>query len=75
MSGSAVLQNVRSPWLAVLVVIALVVRLLVQKIAFDRKYRFPAKIPGVPFFGNAFQMPPVAQGPYLKKIAAEKGEM
>jgi len=75
MSASAVLQNVRSPWLVLLVVVALVARLVVQKIAFNRKYRFPAEIPGVPFFGNAFQMPSVAQGPYLKKIAAEKGEM
>lgn len=39
------------------------------------KYILPNPIPGVPFFGNSFQMPLEGQGPFATKLAEKTGEM
>ncbi|KAH0846045.1 hypothetical protein FOPE_11433 [Fonsecaea pedrosoi] len=40
-----------------------------------RKYRFPPRIPGVPIFGNTFQLPPLKQGLWGMEMAKRYGEM
>ncbi|PVH78054.1 cytochrome P450 [Cadophora sp. DSE1049] len=39
------------------------------------KYKLPPRVPGVPIFGNALQVPPVQQGPWAKELAEKYGEM
>jgi hypothetical protein len=41
----------------------------------NRRYRLPVQIPGVPIFGNSFQVPAVQQGPWAKALAEKYGEM
>lgn len=40
-----------------------------------RKYRLPPRIPGVPVFGNTFQLPPLKQGQWGIEMAKKYGEM
>lgn len=40
-----------------------------------RKYRLPPQVPGLPIFGNTFQIPSVQQGPWAKQFAEKYGEM
>lgn len=39
------------------------------------KYRLPPRVPGIPIFGNALQVPPSQQGPWAKELAEKYGEM
>ena len=39
------------------------------------KYKLPPRVPGIPIFGNALQVPPVQQGPWAKGLAEKYGEM
>lgn len=39
------------------------------------KYKLPPQVPGLPIFGNTFQIPAVQQGPWAKKLAEAYGEM
>ncbi|KAH8595657.1 cytochrome P450 [Bisporella sp. PMI_857] len=39
------------------------------------KYKLPPRVPGVPIFGNALQVPPTQQGPWAKALAEKYGEM
>lgn len=39
------------------------------------KYRLPPQVPGLPIFGNTFQIPAVQQGPWAKDLAEKYGEM
>lgn len=39
------------------------------------KYKLPPLVPGVPLFGNTFDIPLVQQGPWAKKLAEKYGEM
>ncbi|KAL6406506.1 cytochrome p450 [Ilyonectria robusta] len=39
------------------------------------KYRLPPQVPGLPVFGNTFQIPAVQQGPWAKDLAEKYGEM
>lgn len=39
------------------------------------KYKLPPLVPGVPLFGNTFQIPLVQQGPWAKELAEKYGEM
>ncbi|KAH7215518.1 cytochrome P450 [Fusarium oxysporum] len=41
----------------------------------DAKYNYPDPVPGIPFFGNSFQMPSEGQGPYMTKLASKSGDM
>ncbi|KAF2192959.1 cytochrome P450 [Zopfia rhizophila CBS 207.26] len=53
----------------------LILAKLWQNYQFNRKYKLPPGPPGVPYFGNLFQMPPFHQGPWAKKLADQYGEM
>lgn len=48
---------------------------LLQKIRRGRKYKLPPQVPGIPIFGNAFQIPALQQGPWAKELAEKYGEM
>ena len=41
----------------------------------DQKYKLPPLVPGIPIFGNSFQVPPTQQGPWAKQLAEKYGEM
>jgi len=53
----------------------LVAHRLLQRYQYNKKYKLPVSIPGIPIFGNSFQLPPLQQGPWAKKKAEEYGEM
>lgn len=38
-------------------------------------YKLPPTVPGIPVFGNTFQIPAVQQGPWAKRLAEKYGEM
>lgn len=40
-----------------------------------RRYKLPPRIPGVPIFGNTFQLPPLKQGVWAMEMAKQYGEM
>lgn len=48
---------------------------LLQNIRRGKKYKLPPRVPGIPFFGNAFQIPALQQGPWAKELAQKYGEM
>ena len=39
------------------------------------KYKLPKAVPGIPIFGNSFQIPALQQGPWAKQLAEQYGEM
>ncbi|EXJ93192.1 hypothetical protein A1O3_01749 [Capronia epimyces CBS 606.96] len=39
------------------------------------KYKLPPQVPGIPIFGNSFQVPATQQGPWAKELAGKYGEM
>ncbi|KAH7067217.1 cytochrome P450 [Paraphoma chrysanthemicola] len=53
----------------------LVLATLLQQLRFNQQYKLPNRIPGIPFFGNSFQLPPIQQGPWGKEMAEKYGEM
>ena len=68
------------PYHFILALFSAVVLYLVQLLLTNhlrmRKYKLPPRIKGgVPLFGHMFQVPPVQQGPWAKKLAEEYGEM
>lgn len=48
---------------------------LLQHLQQKRKYNLPPRVPGIPIFGNTFQIPALQQGPWAKKLAEKYGEM
>lgn len=48
---------------------------LLRKIRHGKKYKLPPRVPGVPIFGNTFQIPALQQGPWAKGLAEKYGEM
>lgn len=40
-----------------------------------KPYKLPPVVPGVPLFGNSFQVPATQQGPWAKALAEKYGEM
>lgn len=48
---------------------------LLRKTRRDKKYKLPPRVPGVPIFGNTFQIPALQQGPWAKGLAEKYGEM
>lgn len=61
--------------LAILVFVALAVGWRVKETVRARKYKLPPKIPGIPIFGNTFQLPPLKQGQWGIQMARKYGEM
>ncbi|KAH8659246.1 cytochrome P450 [Tricladium varicosporioides] len=66
-----------STWSTVLV--ALVAILIVQKVVanyrWHKKYKLPNPVPGIPIFGNTFQLPPMQQGTWGQEMTKKYGEM
>ncbi|KAI1623907.1 cytochrome P450 [Exophiala viscosa] len=63
-------------WLLLGAALALFVgQRLIASIIWNRKYKLPPRVPGIPFFGNTFQIPPTQQGPWAKDLAEKYGEM
>ncbi|KAK3326931.1 cytochrome P450 [Cercophora scortea] len=57
------------------VAVILIGRWIFQTIQWNRKYKLPPTVPGVPIFGNTFQIPALQQGPWAKELAEKYGEM
>lgn len=55
--------------------IACVTLALAVHLCKNTKYKYPNPIPGIPFFGNSFQMPSKSQGPYMTTLARKSGDM
>lgn len=71
----AMIQQSLAVVVAITTVAVLVAATFVQRYQFNKKYKLPVRIPGIPFFGNSFQLPPLQQGPWAKKMAEKYGEM
>lgn len=48
---------------------------LLRKSWLDKGFKLPPQVPGIPVFGNTFQIPALQQGPWAKKLAEKYGEM
>ena len=62
-------------YVSVLAVIGLLLYLAISQHLFNRKYKLPVRIPGIPIFGNTFQLPPLKQGVWGVEMAKQYGEM
>ncbi|KAF5487264.1 Cytochrome P450 monooxygenase patI [Colletotrichum siamense] len=60
---------------AVTAVALVIATQIYERIRLDQKYKFPGRIPGIPIFGNSFQIPAIQQGPWAKEKAEQYGEM
>lgn len=47
----------------------------IQYVQFRRRYRFPPQVPGIPIFGNLFQILRSDTWRYLKELSHKHGEM
>ncbi|KAK5320481.1 hypothetical protein LTR93_006693 [Exophiala xenobiotica] len=64
------------PWWLLGAALALFVsQQLIVGIIWNRKYKLPPRVPGIPFFGNTFQIPASQQGSWAKALAEKFGEM
>lgn len=61
--------------LALLGVVVLLAAWRLTESAKARKYKLPPRIPGIPIFGNTFQLPPLKQGVWGIEMAKKYGEM
>ena len=48
---------------------------LITTYQFNKKYKLPPLIPGLPIVGNTFQLPPLKQGVWGMRMARQYGEM
>jgi hypothetical protein len=53
----------------------LILRAVYRVFVWRSKYKLPVTVPGIPVFGNTFQIPPSQQGPWAKQLAEKYGEM
>ena len=58
----------------VLIVVGLLIRRF-RDYQFNKKYKLPPRIPGIPVFGNTLQLPPLKQGVWGIEMAKKYGEM
>ncbi|PNP74826.1 hypothetical protein FNYG_11840 [Fusarium nygamai] len=58
-----------------LALITFIALLVAGRAGRNGKYNYPNPIPGIPFFGNSFQVPFEAQGPWMTEVAKKAGEM
>ncbi len=57
------------------IVVLAIVQRLVSNHLYNKKYKFPPRIPGLPFLGNTFQLPGNQQGQWGIVQARKYGEM
>ncbi|TKX24249.1 cytochrome P450 monooxygenase-like protein 20 [Elsinoe australis] len=73
------LQGLANGWLSLLLLfvtgIACISHRILAERNYQRKYKFPPIVPGLPLVGNAFQIPKTNQGPYFAELAKKYGEM
>ena len=62
-------------YVLILFVIIYVSQSLWRSSTYNAKYKLPPLVPGLPIFGNTFQIPLSQQGPWAKKLAEKYGEM
>ncbi|KAF9891620.1 hypothetical protein FE257_003631 [Aspergillus nanangensis] len=60
---------------AIGLILVIIIRYAYTSYQWHRKYKLPPLVPGVPIFGNTFQIPALQQGPWAKKLAEKYGEM
>ncbi|KAB5563489.1 cytochrome P450 [Coniochaeta sp. 2T2.1] len=56
-------------------VVLLFGRWLLQRYQWNKKYKLPPRVPGIPVFGNTFQILALQQGPWAKELAEKYGEI
>lgn len=61
--------------LSLLLLAVIVVGWRLNENARARRYKLPPRIPGIPIFGNTFQLPPLKQGLWGVEMAKKYGEM
>lgn len=59
--------------LAVLAIV--VVHRVVSNYLWNKKYKLPPRVPGIPLLGNTFQVPPMGQGLWGQEVSKKYGEM
>jgi hypothetical protein len=62
-------------YVALAVLASIAVYQLLSRYQFNRKYKLPPRIPGVPLLGNLHQIPPLQQGLWGQEMAAKYGEL
>lgn len=62
-------------YVALVALLGLVCLQAVSRYRFNKKYKFPVRIPGLPIVGNTLQIPPLNQGLWGKAMAEKYGEM
>jgi len=50
-------------------------RQVYKNVKFGKKYKLPPAVPGIPVFGNTFQLPLSNQGEWARAQARKYGEM
>jgi len=61
------------------IIVALLTIIIAQRVVsnylWNKKHKLPPRVPGIPIFGNTFQLPPMAQGLWGQEAAKRYGEM
>ncbi|KIW99583.1 uncharacterized protein Z518_11322 [Rhinocladiella mackenziei CBS 650.93] len=61
--------------ITVISTLVIAARIWYDKYIFNKKYRLPPRVPGIPFLGNSLQVPKWHQGPWAMELANKYGEM
>lgn len=70
------IKNIYSSWSLVTGLLLLYTLYhIIQYVQFRLRYRLPPQVPGVPFFGNLFQMLKADTPIYMKELAQQYGEL
>ena len=65
--------SAKTVFLVVFVLVAL--QRILANHRWNSKYKLPPQVPGIPVFGNTFQLPPFQQGLWASEQAKKYGEM
>lgn len=72
----SLLGDLKTPSSAIIMVLVLVLlHRTASNYLYNKKYKLPPRIPGIPLFGNTFQLPPTQQGLWGIEQARKYGEM
>lgn len=71
-----VFENTATSSKIVLAVLAIIiVQRVVSNYLWNKKYKLPPRVPGIPLLGNTFQVPPMGQGLWGQEVSKKYGEM
>lgn len=73
--GLSKMGNQYATSLAPGIILLFILRAIYKAFVWKSKYKLPVTVPGVPVFGNTFQIPASQQGPWAKQLAQKYGEM